>query len=216
MKLTADEPGAGSWRVRQLSDVARHLVDQAGDVYGRPVVIGVDGRSASGKSTLSDRLRRVFGSACVVHTDDIAWYHGLFNWEELISDGVLGPVHRGEDVQYRPPAWDARGRTGAIEVDRSCAVLVVEGVGVARRALMKYLDAVVWVQSDLAQARVRGLARDGDSPAEVAFWDEWDAAELIFLAHERRWERADLIVAGTPVLRHDPVRQVVAATGLRR
>ena len=40
---------------------------------GRPLVVGVDGRSAGGKSTVSDRLAAVTGAA-VVHTDDVAWY----------------------------------------------------------------------------------------------------------------------------------------------
>ena len=46
---------------------------------------------------------------------------------------------------YRPPTWDERGRAGAIEVPGGTRVLLVEGVGVTRRALAPLLDATVWV-----------------------------------------------------------------------
>ena len=41
----------------------------------------------------------------------------------------------------------------------------------------------------------------------------WMAEELPFVAARRPWEHADLIVAGTPMLPHDPGSQIVAAEG---
>lgn len=70
--------------------------------------------------------------------------------------------------------------------------------GAARHEHAPYLDAMVWVASDEAIARERGIARDGDGAEAIAFWDEWAAAERPFLEVERPWERADLVVSGTP------------------
>lgn len=58
------------------------------------------------------------------------------------------------------------------------------------------------MQSDRDLARRRGIERDiryGRSrPEAEAFWDEWMGAEEPFLATDRPWTRASLIVNGTP------------------
>jgi hypothetical protein len=209
----AGEPAAGPWTARPILDVCRALLGLATSrtVAQRPRVIAVDGRSGAGKSTFAARMAEVIGGVAVVHTDDIAWHHSFFGWVDLMRDGVLEPVRRGEAVAYRPPAWVERGRRGAVEVCAGCQVVVLEGVGAGRRELADLVDAVVWVQSDADDARTRGIARDG---GDVAFWDEWEAEEVPFLDQHRPWERADVIVAGSPVLDHDPDYEVVVAPAL--
>jgi hypothetical protein len=98
-----------------------------------------------------------------VHTDDIAWWHSFFGWAELLACGVLEPIRRGQAVAFRPPAWDERGRLGAIELPADASLVIVEGVGASRREIVHLLDASVWVQSD---------AQDLDAAAEHlrAFW----------------------------------------------
>ncbi len=193
------------------------LIGTAG--RGRPrAVVAVDGRSASGKSTLADRLSAHVPGSVVVRTDDIAWWESFFEWDHLLVEGVLRPVRSGAAVRYRPPAWDRRERDGAIEVPADATAVVVEGVGVARRSLEEWFDASVWVQSDLAEARRRGIERDGGTPEAEAFWDEWDRAEVEFLARDRPWERATVTVCGTPELtttRHDPRTEALVAPSCR-
>lgn len=65
---------------------------------------------------------------------------------------------------------------------------------------MLHLHSAIWVQSDLVEARRRGLERDGGGEEGVRFWDEWDREEVPFLAEDRPWERAAAIVCGTPEL----------------
>ncbi len=204
------EPVAGPWTARPLGEVADRLLALAASrAEGRsPVVIAIDGRSGAGKSTFAARLAQVARDVEIVHTDDIAWHHSFFGWSELMRGGVLEPLRRGEGVEFRPPAWVERGRPGAVSVPGGCRAVVVEGVGAGRRDLADLVDALVWVQSDAADARTRGIARDG---GDVAFWDEWDAEEVPFLDEHRPWERADVVVAGARVLDHDPDREVVVA-----
>ena len=103
---------------------------------------------------------------------------------------------------------DERGRAGAIEVPAGLELVLIEGVGAGQRALTPHLDAVVWVQSDFAEAERRGIARDiaegvnGDTEAAARFWHEWMAAELAFVEEQRQWERACVVVAGTPTRAH--------------
>jgi hypothetical protein len=132
----------------------------------------------------------------------VAWQQGYFDWDELLVDGTLGPASRGEDVAFRPPAWVERGREGVIGVSAGAALLLVEGAGSSRDALTPWLDAAVWVQSDAGEAYRRGIERDvrlGRTRDEaVAFWDEWMVEDVPFLAADRPWERADLVLWGTP------------------
>ncbi len=218
MKLGPGEPAAGPWRVEPIGWVtdtfaAAHMSVEGG--AERPFIIAIDGRSASGKTTLAEALGNHVPGSVVLHTDDLAWHHSFFDWGELMREGVLEPLHRGEEVSYRPPAWDARGRPGAITVPRGCPAVFIEGAGSARRELMPWIDAVVWVQSDRDRARDLGIARDGGDQAARDFWDEWMAREDEFLAQDRPWERADVIVAGTgATVTHDSTRELVVAPPL--
>lgn len=204
MTLPPEEPAAHAWRAVPEGELVDLLVQATGTVTGRPRIVAVDGRGASGKSTLAERLCRRVGRSAVVHTDDIAWHEPYFAWGHLLADHVLGPLRRGEAVSFRPPAWAQHGRQGSIDVPAGLDLVVVEGVGAGQREVAGLVDATVWVQSDLAAAEERGIARDiargvnGDAEQSVAFWHEWMAEELRFLSRQRPWERACVVVAGTP------------------
>ena len=212
MRLGEGEPAAGPWQVVSLGELVRMLRPPEGGPGGRPWVLAVDGRSGSGKTSLADRIQGVVKASAVVHTDDIAWSQAMFDWADLLAGGVLEPIRRGEPVSYQPPAWSERQRAGAIEVPQGRELVIIEGAGSARRELMHLIDAVVWVQSDLAESERRGIERDGGDQAAISFWHLWMAEELPFMADQRPWIRADVIVAGTPRLPHDRASEVVIAT----
>jgi hypothetical protein len=214
MVLGEGEPAAGPWRVALLEEVVSVLLGGDGSLLGRPRVVAVDGRSGSGKTTFAERLRIAVPGAEVVHSDDIAWWHSRFGWDDLMLDGVLEPLHRGESVHYQPPAWPSHGRAGQIDVSAEASVVIVEGVGSARRELSHLLDAAVWVQSDFDEAKRRGILRDRDHGGATERWDAWMSEENPFLAADRPWERATIIVAGTPEVTYDPTREVVIAPPL--
>lgn len=211
MTVPEDEPVAGPWRVAPLAELVKVLVNGGGRLEGRPRIVAVDGRSGSGKTTLAERLRVAIPNADVVHTDDIAWWHSRFGWDDLMLDRVLEPLHRGQSVHFQPPAWASHGRAGQIDVSANASVVIVEGVGAARREVTHLLDAVVWVQSDSGEAERRAALRNGGDAAAIEQTRGWMAEELPFLAADRPWERATIIVAGTPDLAHDPVGEVVIA-----
>ena len=103
------EPRFGPWQVHRVEDILAELLPAPGP----PRILAVDGRSGSGKTTAAERMAGGVPGSAVVHTDDIVWNHAMFDWAELITEGVLGPVRRGEAVTFRPPAWNAprpRGR----------------------------------------------------------------------------------------------------------
>ena len=104
-------------------------------------------------------MARVPGAA-VVHTDDIAWYHAMFDWSSLITEGVLAPLRRGAGIEFRPPEWVERWRPGAVTVPAGCPLVVVDGVGIGRRDLAG--SSTHWSGCrPTGPSPGRGLARDG-------------------------------------------------------
>lgn len=173
----------------------------------RTRIVAVDGRSGAGKSTLTATLHAAVPGSAVVGTDDVAWNLSMFGWADELAVHVLEPVRRGEPVDYRPPGWVTHDRPGSIVVPAAVSVLFVEGVGSSRRELAGLTDAAVWVQSDEAVAKERGIERDvasgvnGDRSASITFWDTWTAEENPFLAADAPWARAAVIAAGVPLAR---------------
>ena len=204
LTLPPGEPEAGPWRPAPLPALLDLVLGAAGSPRDRPRIVAVDGRGASGTSTLAARLGALAPASAVVHTDDLAWHEPLFGWGHLLAEDVLGPLRDGRALSYRPPQWERRGRTGVIAVPAGLDVVLVEGTGASQREHADLVDATVWVQADAVEAERRGIARDvadgvnGDPDEAAAFWHEWTTAELAFLDRERPWRRACVVVNGTP------------------
>lgn len=208
LDLAPEEPEAGPWSAVTVERLAALVLQGWDSAIGRPWVVALDGRGGAGKSTLAERLLPHLAPAAVVHTDDVAWHAPYFGWVDLLEQ-VLAQVHSGRAVSFRPPAWDVQGRTGAIELPVGLRVVVVEGTGASPRETAHLVDRTVWVQSDRRLAEDRGIARDieqgvnGDAEESRRFWHEWMSHELPFFSEQRPWERADVVVAGTPVIALD-------------
>ncbi|HTD17147.1 MAG TPA: hypothetical protein VK673_18325 [Chthoniobacterales bacterium] len=214
MKLGPGEPPAGPWRVTPIRGLVRLLFDAARARDGRPWILAVDGRSGSGKSTVAALLQRSVPASAIVHTDDVAWHHSFFDWSDLLVEGILKPLRNGRAVSYRPPGWDKRGRPGAIEAAAGLDLVIVEGVGASRTEVMPWIDCALWVQSGLEEAERRGIARDGGTEGARDFWREWGAQEFDFLQRQRPWERATVIVNGTPTQPYDQSNEIMLAPAL--
>jgi hypothetical protein len=223
LQLAPEEPEAGPWRVELLSTLVNVATRQGTDRSSsdRPAVLAIDGRSNNGKTTLANRISELVPGSVVIHTDDIAWEHSRFGWADLLTNGILTPVHRGQAVSYRPPRWDEHGREGSIQVPAGCPLLIIEGDGAGRREVAHLIDTVIWVQADEMEAGRRAADRAANPPAadlanravDEAPFDEdgWMAEERPFNTAQRTWERADIIVCGTPQIPHDPATEIVIA-----
>ncbi|MFI5916769.1 hypothetical protein [Dactylosporangium sp. NPDC051541] len=201
MRRHPGEPEATGWRPITVLDTVQRLHDASPDVAGRPRLIAIDGRGGAGKTTVAERLRRAVPNSAVVHTDDVAWHHACFDWGALLAEHVLAPLHRGEAVDYRPDAWAAHDRPGAITVPAGLDYVWIEGTGIIRAELARWLDASMWLQG----------ARDGNAPEQREHVAAWLREELPFMLRERPWSRATMIVAGPPPPGHDPETGLLVA-----
>ena len=203
MTTGAGLPLPWTWRVAPVAELAAAVLAAAG--AGPPAGVAVDGHSSSGKSSLAPRLAAAFeragARAAVLHTDDLAWHHGVFAWDELLRDDVLPVVRAGRPLDYRPPGWVARGREGSVELPGDLAVLVVEGVGASQPSVADLLDAVVWVETDEPTRLARDLVRVVENQEiSAAGYTSWMAEENAYVTANRPWERAGFVVHGGTLL----------------
>jgi uridine kinase len=211
MHVGPGETAVEQWGVFRIDTVLERLLGAKLSRTDSPRFLAVDGRSGGGKSTLAAQLQRHLAKSTIVHTDDVAWHHSYFDWSDLLIDGVLRPVQAYRKVDYRPPAWERRGRPGSIIVDEECAFVIIEGVGASRQEIRPWLTASVWIQSDMDEAERRGIARDGGTEEARSFWMDWMREENAFLERQQPWVYATAIVNGTPWIAYDPEREVVVA-----
>ncbi len=200
------------WSVVAVQDLAAAVRRAAGEA--RPAVVAVNGHSSSGKSTLAPRLAAALPDAAVLHTDDIAWNHGVFAWDALLREDVLPTVRAGDPLDYRPPGWVRLGREGSVGLPAGLQLLVVEGVGASQPSVADLLDVVVWVETDeptrLARDVVRVVEQGETTPEE---YTSWMAQENAYVTATRPWEAATFVVHGGDLLAHGADEVVVAGWG---
>lgn len=179
--LTADCREIGDWLVAQDA---------------RTVL--VDGRSGSGKSSISARLQQAWQHRLndtrvrLVHLDDIyPGWSGLQRGSEHVLEQLLQPRRRGRDGRWRAWDWerDAPGEWHQVPAD---APLILEGVGALTARSRSCADLAIWVEAPAELRRRRALRRDADLYAP--YWTHWRAQEDAFLAREQPQSAADIIV----------------------
>ncbi len=178
------EPVTTRWRMQEWAEVAGELMVHAPAAGSRPVLAAVDGRSGAGIRGVAERIVGEVPGGVLLDTDDVARHEAPLAWDHLLAAGILVPLRQGGGVSYRPPTWQQEGRSDSLEVPAGCPLVVVAGTGSSRVGLASLLDATIWVQADEGEALRRVPSR---APQEAAF-----------LAGDRPWDRADLVLCGTP------------------
>lgn len=162
--------------------------------------VGVDGKGASGKTTLAAAVVAALGAAAVVHVDDFA-RRSVETWErDRFVAQVLAPLRSGRPARYERWDWDADTSLGWAEVPAGVPV-VVEGVSSTDVRLGVPWDVTLWLDVAPEVRLARALARDGEAMREQ--WVErWMPAEDAYEAAQRPQERVDAVVVedAAPVL----------------
>jgi hypothetical protein len=203
-----------NWRELPLADLARRIEELAG--AARPAVIGLNGHSSSGKTTLGHQLAATLPGGAVLHTDDLAWHQGVFNWDSLLINDVLPVVRAGAALSFRPPAWVVRSREGAIELPSDVQYLILEGVGSTQASVRAELAVAIWVETDEPTRLSRDAERVAAGEISTASYERWMAEENAHVTAHRPWEDADLVISGGDTLHGDRRGDVVIAEGWRK
>jgi uridine kinase len=150
------------------------------------LVMLVDGRSGTGKTTLGNALAAEL-DAQLVHLDDV--YPG---WDGLqaAADAVVRDV-LGAPSGYRRWDWERSAPAGWVSVE-AAAPIVIEGCGALSRASAPLASFRVWLTADDQERRRRALDRDGETFARQ--WERWARQEERFIAAEMPQMLADEVL----------------------
>jgi uridine kinase len=179
----------------------------AAEIESRPPRLGdirlvaIDGPSGAGKTWFAARLAAGLGGAPVIHTDDLldGWDDQFTSWPR-IERLALSPLRAGRAARYRAYSWDTGDFTGPPVVIEPAPVVLLEGVGSARRLSRPQLSLTVFVTAPPELRRQRTIERDGGHDlAFRAYLERWRAAEDRHFAEEGTAESADLVVDGAAV-----------------
>ena len=169
---------------------------------GNTRLIAIDGPAGSGKTTFAGRLGAA-ARAQVIHSDDfpVPWDGPPDAWFAPLTEQVLAPLADGRPGRFRRYDWKRGAYTEWVEVPPA-PVLLIEGVGAARRATAHLLAYTIWVTAPEPVRLRRVLDRDGAGLREQ--WDHWMRAERAWFTADGTAARADLRVDGAPAVPHDP------------
>ena len=162
----------------------------------RTVIVGIDGRAGSGKTTLAAAASAALGDCPVVHMDDIyPGWDGLAASIPILVADVLEPIAAGRPARFRRWDWaaDAPGQWSVIEPP---ATLLIEGVGSCARPTVPFIDVPVWIDTTAEVRKRRALDRDGAMFAD--HWDRWKQQEDRLLTDDPIRERAAIVIHGDP------------------
>lgn len=197
---SADMPPSS---VDEATAAVRRVLSHHRPRNGAYPTVAIDGRGASGKSTLAADIASRLPSLTVIHGDDyfephddpITW--GAFNEVRFERDVVQALRAGAREIPLRPYDYD-RGRV--VDV----APLTVEQCVVVERCFSLALDVpwdlTIWVDTPAAICLERGLRRDAGAAtvdrAEQAWRHVWQPAEDRYIDAINPLSAADLVVSG--------------------
>ncbi len=175
-----------------------------------PVLIALDGRSGTGKSTIAQAIASRVAGTIVVSDDfysggnDHAWsglsasekVEQVIDWQGMRAQ-VLEPLLANKPASWHPLDFQPEiGWIGWKEETvtlEPAPVILVDGVYSARPELADLVDLAVLVEADDEARRKRLVIREGQ--AFMQRWHQlWDAAEEYYFTHVRPRSSFDLIV----------------------
>lgn len=170
-----------------------------------PVLVALDGRCGSGKTTLAAQLARQFPQSITVHTDDfyLPPASRVANWEQIpcanmdlerLRAQVLTPARAGQAVPYR--AYSCRA--GAYLPEQCFApqpLVIVEGSYSCHPTLADCYDLKVFVTCSREEQARRLLAREGDHCS--SFTARWIPLEERYFAKFQIEQTASFVIDTT-------------------
>ena len=175
----------------------------------RTLLVGIDGRGGSGKSTFARHLEQADNGVTVVEFDD--FYRPLeerealaaqrqrevgasFDWRR-VREQVLAPLCMDEEARYQRYDWptDTLAEWHSVPVG---GVVLVEGNYSTRSELFAYYDYTVWIEAPHDLRLERGLQRGGANTLD-RWLTEWMPEEERYLAAEDPISRVHLVLDGS-------------------
>ncbi|MEY5023938.1 MAG: hypothetical protein RL569_851 [Actinomycetota bacterium] len=168
-----------------------------------PIVL-IDGRAASGKSSLAAALKNQLFKELeqaprLIHMDDLyPGWEGLIAGSHYLNQQILQPLKLGKTSSWQLWDWEKAQRGRSDEPGNGWrefaggTPLIVEGCGSLSRVSAELADYRVWIETEKQVRQQRWLDRDGEKFNE--FWHIWAAQEDEFYQQEKSMQLADLVI----------------------
>ena len=171
----------------------------------RPLVLALDGRCGSGKTTMAAALAEQFPDSIVLHTDDfyLPPADRVPGWEQTpcanmdlarLRDEVLAPACAGKPALYR--AYSCReGAYLPVQQLAAQPLVILEGSYSHHPLLAPYEDFRVFMTCSDAEQTRRLQAREGDRYPDFAA--RWVPLEEAYFTQHNIEDAADFVMDTT-------------------
>lgn len=178
------------------------LLTELQKLSGEKRIIAIDGRCASGKTTLADRLAEALGGD-VIHMDDFflppklrtperrSEPGGNVHYERFLEE-VLPKLRTGEAFSYQRFDCSIMAPGDWIPVQNNGFVFV-EGAYSCHPVLGDYMDRKVFLDIDSRTQTERIRKRNGEDRLQD-FQKMWIPLEEAYFQAFSPWEKADFII----------------------
>jgi uridine kinase len=167
------------------------------------VTLAIEGGSASGKTTLSQMLEKIY-DCTVFHMDDFflqphqrtpGRYEepgGNVDRERFLKE-VLEPLIKGKDILYHKFDCSTDTLSPPIRVSPK-KLTVIEGAYSMHPELAKYYDLSIFldISPDLQKKRIQ---KRNTPPMVKRFFEEWIPLEDKYFAHTKVKERCNIVIS---------------------
>ncbi len=178
------------------------IIEQINQYSGNVYTIAIDGRSASGKTSLAKLLAEKIGAE-VIHMDDFFLPKELRTEERLTMPG--GNVHyerfREQVLPFlkkEEPFVYQKFDCSVMELGEECQInasklRIVEGAYSCHPLLGDYMDMKIFLDISSKEQMARILERDGETKAKV-FEQRWIPMEEAYFAAYEIKNLADMVI----------------------
>ena len=168
-----------------------------------PIIL-IDGRAASGKSSLAADLKNALFKELeqaprLIHMDDLyPGWEGLHLGSYYLNQQILQPLSNGKTANWQLWDWQKAERGRADEPGNGWrefaggTPLIVEGCGALSRVSSELAHLRVWIEAPKELRHARWIERDGEKFND--YWHIWAAQEDEFYQQQKSKQLADLVI----------------------
>lgn len=160
---------------------------------GSTTIIGIDGRSGAGKTTLGRQLASALECPLVSLESVYQGWEGLEAGIDQMADALAAIAHG--DAAF-VTTWDwIVGTPGGPKPVPAPPTLVLEGVGAGAHRIRPFLSYLIWLEVPAPVRRAQALSRGGENYEQ--WWDVWATQEDSYIERDAPAKHADLLIETT-------------------